>query len=105
MSLKEYLIKFFLWAFLNFDFLKEPMRPINLPCPHCKNRVRAVKSRPMSSLMKEITYMCQNPDCGHVCVASLEVLRTLSLSAMPDPEIRIAISQHLRQSAANQLAR
>ena len=55
-------------------------------------------------LLKEITYMCQNPDCGHVFVASLEVLRTLSLSSIPNPQIRINISQHVRQGAANQLA-
>lgn len=80
------------------------MRNIGLPCPHCQSRVRAEKSRTMNILMKEITYMCQNPDCGHVFVASLEVLRTLSLSATPNPQIRINISQHVRQGAANQLA-
>jgi hypothetical protein len=55
-------------------------------------------------MLKEITYVCQNHECGHVFVAPLEVLRTLSLSAMPNPEIVIAISQHLRQSVASQLA-
>ncbi|WP_080753615.1 ogr/Delta-like zinc finger family protein [Janthinobacterium lividum] len=55
------------------------MRVIGLPCPHCEYTVRAVKSRTMSAMFKEITYMCQNPDCGHSFVAGLEVLRTLSL--------------------------
>jgi hypothetical protein len=58
----------------------------------------------MSVMMKEITYMCQNPDCGHVFVASLEVLRTLSLSATPNPEIRINVSQHVRQATTQQMA-
>lgn len=80
------------------------MSVISIPCPHCKSRVLAKKSRTMNCLMKEITYVCQNPDCGHVFVASLEVLRTLSLSSMPNPQIRINISQHVRQGAANQLA-
>lgn len=80
------------------------MRVISIPCPHCHSPVKAAKSRTMSDMMKEITYMCQNPDCGHVFVASLEVLRTLSLSSMPNPEIRIELSQHVRQCAARQLA-
>ena len=81
------------------------MRVISLPCAHCHGTVKAAKSRTMSTMMKEITYICLNPECGHVDVASLEVLRTLSLSAMPDPEICITISQHVRESAASQLAR
>ena len=80
------------------------MRVISIPCPHCQCRVRAAKSRTMSTLMKEITYMCQNPECGHSFVASLEVLRTLSMSAIPNPEVRIHLSQHVRNACANQLA-
>lgn len=80
------------------------MSVISLPCPHCHSRVRAKKSRTMSDMMKEITYMCQNPDCGHVFVASLEVLRTLSLSSTPNPEVRITLSPHVRQAVASQLA-
>ncbi|WP_211461804.1 ogr/Delta-like zinc finger family protein [Collimonas silvisoli] len=80
------------------------MRVISIPCPHCRHRVRAAKSRTMSDMMKEITYMCQNPDCGHVFVASLEVLRTLSMSATPNPDVRIHVSQHVRNACANQLA-
>ncbi|OEZ98781.1 ogr/Delta-like zinc finger family protein [Duganella phyllosphaerae] len=80
------------------------MRVIGLPCPHCDYTVRAVKSRTMSAMFKEITYMCQNPECGHVFVAGLEVLRTLSLSAVPKPDVRIPMSQHARAAATNQLA-
>ena len=58
----------------------------------------------MSAMFKEITYMCQNPDCRHSFVAGLEVLRTLALSAMPKPDIRIPMSQHARAAAASQLA-
>lgn len=79
------------------------MRVIGIHCPHCEQRTRAVKSRTMSPMFKEITYMCQNPDCGHVFVAGLEVLRTLSLSAKPRADVRIPLSQHARQSATSQL--
>ena len=80
------------------------MRDISIPCPHCHSHVKAAKSRTMTDLMKEITYMCQNPDCGYVFIALLEVLRTLTLSSSPNPDIHIELSQHVRQCAANQLA-
>lgn len=80
------------------------MRVIGIPCPHCKASVRAVKSRTMSDMFKEITYVCQNYECGHVFVAGLEVLRTLSLSATPNCAVRIPMSQHARTAAVNQLA-
>jgi uncharacterized Zn finger protein len=72
------------------------MRVISLPCPHCKGRVKAAKSRAITILQKEITYMCQNPDCGHVFVAGLGVLRTLTHSSSPNPDVHIAMSQHMR---------
>ena len=79
------------------------MRVISIPCPHCDHRVRAAKSRTMSGMMKEITYMCQNPECGHIFVASLEVLRTLSPSAIPKPGVNIQLSQHVRHACASAL--
>ena len=80
------------------------MRVIGLPCPHCEQTVRAIKSRTMTAMFKEITYRCNNEECGHVFVAGLEVLRTVSLSATPNYELRIPISQRVRATALNQLS-
>jgi Ogr/Delta-like zinc finger len=79
------------------------MRNIGLRCPHCSILPRAVKSRPMSALMKEITYMCQNPECGFCFVARLEIARTLSLSSIPKPGVDVPLSQHINWSAVQQL--
>ena len=79
------------------------MRVISLPCPHCKSPVRAAKSRTMSAMLKEITYQCQNVECGHTFVATLEVSRTVSMSAMPNPEVRIPISSRAFLAAKNQM--
>ena len=65
-------------------------------CPHCKSHAIAVKSRPMGTLMKETTYRCKNLECGHIFVCTVEVSRTLSPSGMPDPDIHIPLSQHMR---------
>ncbi|MBC3911404.1 ogr/Delta-like zinc finger family protein [Undibacterium sp. NL8W] len=80
------------------------MRVIGMPCPHCSNPVRAIKSRTLSPMFKEITYRCNNVDCGHVFIAGLEVLRTVSLSAVPNYDVKIPISRHVRASALNQLS-
>ncbi|WP_061942221.1 ogr/Delta-like zinc finger family protein [Collimonas pratensis] len=77
------------------------MRVISIPCPHCHHRVRAANSHTMSDMMMEITYMCKNPECGHIFVAGLEVLRTLSPSAIPDPSVHIQLSKHARSTGAH----
>ncbi len=79
------------------------MRIVSIACPHCKGPVRATKSRSMGDLLKEVTYACKDPECGHVFVAGLEVLRTVSLSSKPNPKVRIPISQHVRRTTEDQL--
>lgn len=53
--------------------------------------------------MREITYQCVKPECGHTYVASLEIRRTLSPSAMPRPGIVIPLSPHVRDRIMEQL--
>lgn len=80
------------------------MRVTVLPCPHCKAGTQVVKTRPVTSTFKEITYRCKDPECGHIFIASLEVQRTVSLSSKPDHSLKIPISQHVRQACLSQLA-
>lgn len=75
-------------------------------CPHCRTRAVAIDSREMSRTMREITYRCSNYRCGHVYVASLEVLRTVSLSALPATDVDLPLCDHIRRERlALQLAR
>lgn len=76
---------------------------ITIKCPHCKSRAVARSSQEMSETMREITYMCINPECGHTYVAGLEVLRTLSPSAMPKRGVNIPFSPHVRERLMEQL--
>lgn len=70
---------------------------LSIKCPHCRSRAAFVKSREMSGTMREVTYRCTNEYCGHVYVAALEVIRTLSPSAIPDPQVHIPLSRHVRR--------
>jgi hypothetical protein len=76
----------------------------SMRCPHCRQPSWIRKSEEMTTLFREVTYTCSNTDCGHVFVCSLEVARTLSPSAIPDPEIHIPLSPHVnRRQLALQL--
>lgn len=81
--------------------------PINkvsiINCPHCNARTRVTKTQAMSDTMKEITYQCTDHECGHVFVASLEVLRTVSLSSKPKQGVQIPISESLKRAIQRQL--
>ncbi len=51
----------------------------------------------MSRTMREITYRCENDECGHVYVATLEVVRTIVPSAVPNPDVSIPLSPAVQQ--------
>jgi len=71
-------------------------------CPHCKHVARVRTSSSLSPLYREATYTCSNTLCGHVFVCGIEALRTLSPSAIPDPDVDLPLSKHVH---ARQLAR
>lgn len=50
----------------------------------------------LSPLLKELYFVCRNLQCGHIFVARLEACRTVSPSAIPNPEIDLPFSQHVR---------
>lgn len=58
-------------------------------CPHCAARCRTVKTRQITETYREVTYSCVNQDCGHIFVAELNAVRTLSPSLIPNPEIKL----------------
>lgn len=68
-----------------------------MKCPHCRGRMVVRKSEQMTLTYRELQYVCQEPQCGFTCVAALEIVRTLSVSSIPNPEVRIPLSPHIRR--------
>lgn len=68
-------------------------------CPHCDSVARFANSHLLNKCYREITFQCQNTLCGFVFVAGLEPLRTLSPSSIPNPEIRIPLSTHIKKNS------
>ncbi len=64
-----------------------------IKCPHCKSTSRIRTSRDLSDLTREVSCQCDNVECGHTFVASIEAVRTISPSAMPNPLIDLQLSR------------
>jgi len=70
---------------------------MKMRCPHCESPAHVRTSREISSLTRESYYACSNTACGHVFAAVTEINRTVSPSAIPNPEVRLPLSVHLRR--------
>lgn len=66
-------------------------------CPHCKAPSKIRSSQQVTAVYYEQLRVCENPLCGHVWVDGIEAVRTLSPSAVPDAEISIPFSKHIRR--------
>ena len=68
----------------------------SIACPLCSTRAIARTSREMSETMREITFRCDDDECGHVYVARLEAVRTLVPSGRYGLHPDIPFSTHSR---------
>lgn len=60
---------------------------MRMNCPHCGSKSSIRTSRPISRMTRELYCQCTNLNCGHTFVSLVEVVRTLSPSCIPDPDI------------------
>jgi len=60
---------------------------MKMNCPHCGAVAHIRSSRTVSRMTRELYCQCTNLICGHTFVGLVEVVRTLSPSSNPDPEI------------------
>ena len=78
--------------------------PIMYRCPHCKAKAQVRTSKEITPILREISYSCPDPECGHTFVVHAEAVRTLSPSAKPDPLVYLPISEHTRRAVTEQAA-
>lgn len=62
-------------------------------CPHCSSLAFIRSSKQLSKLVKEASCQCTNLVCGHTFIVSVEVVRTISPAAFPDPLVAAQIKQ------------
>ncbi|MEH6460379.1 ogr/Delta-like zinc finger family protein [Chitinimonas sp. JJ19] len=71
---------------------------MSIRCPHCGKTAHTRTSKQVSRLSREVYFQCSNLECGHTFVGVMEIVRTLSPSAMPNPEVRLAQTQRQAQA-------
>lgn len=60
---------------------------MRMDCPHCGSKSNIRSSRSVTRMTRELYCQCTNLDCGHTFASLVEVVRTLSPSSIPDPDI------------------
>jgi len=66
-------------------------------CPHCDATCEIRTSRMLSKTLRESSYACTNPECGHTFVVRASADYTLSPSATPNPTVNMPLSTHVRR--------
>lgn len=64
-----------------------------IQCPHCTTRAIARDSVALDALTRDIRFVCDNPDCGHVFMAQLGIYRTIRPSMAPRAGIVLPLGQ------------
>lgn len=73
-----------------------------IACPHCGHFARVRTSRLLAAVYAEAYMQCDNHLCGHVFVCAVQVLRSVSPSACPNPEIHIPLARNVLASVLGQ---
>lgn len=68
-------------------------------CPHCGWASVIRSSEQKAPTYSEQLRLCQNPLCGHIWIDAVEAHRTLSPSAIPNPEVFIPLSKHIKRDS------
>ncbi|MET0373624.1 MAG: ogr/Delta-like zinc finger family protein [Rhizorhabdus sp.] len=71
-------------------------KPPAMDCPHCGSGTDIRTSKGITRTYREVSYRCQNDDCGCIFVAALEAIRVIVPSATPHPEISLPFSTRAR---------
>lgn len=76
---------------------------LRLSCPHCGAFARVRKSQQLTPVYRESLLECQNVECGWRGKLSMEMTHTLTPSHNPNPEVRLPVSQRVRELLLPQL--
>ncbi|QFS66545.1 ogr/Delta-like zinc finger family protein [Delftia tsuruhatensis] len=70
---------------------------MRMMCPHCEQLAYTRTSMQLTNTSRETIFVCKNFYCGHIFSAVTEINRTISPSAIPNPGVVLAISDHLNR--------
>ncbi|AZY54377.1 transcriptional regulator [Bordetella avium] len=61
-------------------------------CPHCGQFATVRTSEAASPLVRVLYFQCRDLTCGHTWVSHLEIVRTITPAALPNPNLNIPLS-------------
>lgn len=64
---------------------------VGMNCPHCGRRAQIRTSTEVTVTMRELYFLCSAVPCGHSWVATLEAVRTISPSGLPNPAVHLPV--------------
>lgn len=70
------------------------MNALGMNCPHCGTWSTVRNSEYYAPLVRAVFFQCRQLHCGHTWKAHLEVIHTITPSAVPNPNINIPLSPH-----------
>ncbi|QDQ89149.1 ogr/Delta-like zinc finger family protein [Alcaligenaceae bacterium SJ-26] len=66
---------------------------LGMNCPHCQRRAQIRTSVALTPTLRNVYFLCENVACGHSWVATLEAVRTISPSGIPNPAINLPVME------------
>lgn len=74
---------------------------MRMHCPHYMTIARLHSLYAADTLWREYVYRCRNLYCGHTFITRSEVVRTLTHSKIPNPNVHIPISTRAAKRLEN----
>lgn len=71
-------------------------------CPHCDTPSELRDMWRKGPLQWQASYRCDNDECGHTFLTSIELVRRLKASALQNPALDLPMSTHVRELAEAQ---
>lgn len=68
------------------------MNVLGQHCPHCGRWATVRSSESVSPLLRVLLFQCRDVTCGHTWISHLEVVRSVSPPAIPNPAISLPLS-------------
>ncbi len=74
---------------------------ITIGCPHCASVLKVRSSRPVSSIVRQVTLVCLNDECCATFGADLTITHAIGPSARPNPAVHLKSVPPRRRPESN----
>lgn len=73
---------------------------LTLACPHCASVLKVRSSRTVTPMVRQVSLLCLNDECGASFGADLTITHAIAPSAQPNPAVKLRAFAS-RKRAAN----